>query len=272
MKGGVGKTTIAVNIAGALAKLRNKRVLLVDLDPQYNATQYLVDVERKPDFVNGKSPTVFDILSQGQVAIPDLLTGKPSPQSPGKDVKLSDVARTLFSKDSGRLDLIPGTIHLIRLELARWGIEHQLENFLHDISEAYDFVFVDCPPTFGVYLLSGFLACDHYVIPVKPDFLSVLGITLLEEVIRAYSKAYRKEAKPLGVVFTMVRKTREMDRVRDLITSTSAGKRYIFDHFLSYSTYAAEATRVNKMLFEYSKAWKNGQQIIEITDELLGLL
>jgi len=271
MKGGVGKTTIACNVASVLAKLRGRKVLLVDLDPQYNATQYLVNVDKHPEFVNGKEPTVYNIMTEGLELSSNVFNGSKAPEKPA--ITISQVARTLYKEGKGRLDLIPSTIHLIAVEMVRPpAIEHRLHNFIKKIRSAYDFILIDCPPTFSVYLQSGFLASDYYLVPVKPDPLSTLGIPLLEKVLSIYSRIYEKKMKPLGVVFTMVRRTNEMRDVMDAIKTTSAGKRYVFKNALSNSTYVAEASGHYKALFEYPKARKFGKQIIEITDELLTLV
>ena len=145
------------------------------------------------------------------------------------------------------------------------------QNFVHKIKNAYDFIIIDCPPTFSVFLLSGFLASEYYLVPLKPDPLSTLGIPLLERVIDFYSGNYEKKIEPLGVVFTMVRNTREMDNIMEGIKDTSAGKRYIFRSSLTMSTYVAEASRKNKALFEYQPSYRYGKEIKEITKEFLSL-
>lgn len=269
MKGGVGKTTLAVNLASALAKLEGYKVLLVDLDPQYNATQYLVNVESNRGWVDGSEPTVLNIMSGDKRLVKSVFDGKELP--PKKTINLVDVARSIYKGKEGKLDLIPGTLHLINLEKATRGAEHRLQNFIKRIKKAYDFIIIDCPPTFSVFLLSGFLASDYYLVPLKPDPLSTLGVPLLESVLEVYSEDFEKKIEPLGVVFIMVRNTNEMDNVMEGIRDTSVGKRYVFRNYLSMSTYVAEASRLNKALFEYGPANRYGEEIKAITKEFLGL-
>jgi chromosome partitioning protein len=271
MKGGVAKTTLAVNIAGAFAKLHDLNVLLIDLDPQYNATQYLVNLEEHPEYVEGDEPTVLDVM-YGEFETRSVLNGH---KVGGKEsVSLDDLTRTLYEnpKGKGKLDLIPSTLHLINAEGTGRGYEHNLQNFVKQIHEKYNYIFIDCPPTYSMFLLSGFLASDYYLVPLKPDPLSTLGISLLEKVLAAHSKTFSKTIEPIGVVFTMVRQTREMNNVMDTVKETSVGKRYIFRNSLSMATAVATASRQNKFLFEFNKAWKQGGEIQGIANELIGLL
>ncbi len=272
MKGGVGKTTLGVNIAGALAKLHDLNVMLIDLDPQYNATQYLVNLEEHPEYVEGNEPTALDIMC-GEFETRSVLNGQ---KLGGQETppSLDELTRTLYqnSEGKGRLDLIPSTLHLINVENTGRGTEHNLQNFVRTIQEGYDYILIDCPPTFSVFLLSGFLASDYYLVPLKPDPLSTLGISLMERVLAAHSKTYHKVIEPIGVVFTMVRQTNEMNNVMDTVKKTSAGKRYIFRNSLSNGTGVAEASRKNKFLFEYDRSAKQGFEISAITKELIDLL
>jgi chromosome partitioning protein len=271
MKGGVAKTTLAVNIAGAFAKLHDLDVLLIDLDPQYNATQYLVDLEEHPEYVEGDEPTVLDVMC-GEFETRSVLNGS---KVGGKDsVSIEDLTRTLYrnKKGRGKLDLIPSTLHLINAEGTGRGTEHNLQNFVKRVHEKYNYIFIDCPPTYSMFLLSGFLASDYYLVPLKPDPLSTLGISLLEKVLAAHSKTYQKVIEPIGVVFTMVRQTREMDNVMETVKKTSVGKRYIFKNSLSMGTAVAEASSRNKFLFEFDRASKQGDEIRRITRELIDLI
>jgi chromosome partitioning protein len=271
MKGGVGKTTIAVNIAYYLSMKKKNRVLVIDLDPQYNATQYLTDIDKNPQYVNGENPTVFDVMCPKGFSYESILNGKKKQIS--KLVQLKEVLLPLWKKGDTKLDLIPGTIHLINLEMAGRGVEHRLQNFVKKIKGAYDYILVDCPPTFSIFLLSGFLACDYYLVPVKPDPLSVLGVPLLESVIQYYSENYEKIIEPLGVVFTMVRDTRMMSEVIGGLKQTSAGARYIFESYSRNSTYYAEASEKHIPLFEhyYATYYGHAKDMEKMTEELISL-
>jgi chromosome partitioning protein len=271
MKGGVAKTTLAVNIAGALAKLHELNILLIDLDPQYNATQYLVDLDAHPEYVEGDEPTVLDVMCGG-FETRSVLNGQ---KIGAKDsVNIDKLTRTLYNNPNGKgkLDLIPSTLHLINAEGTGRGTEHNLQNFVSKIHEKYSYIFIDCPPTYSVFLLSGFLASDYYLVPLKPDPLSTLGISLLERVLAAHSKTFRKSIEPIGVVFTMVRQTNEMNNVMETVKETSVGKRYIFRNSLSMGTAVAEASRKNKFLFEFDRAKKQGDEIRSIARELIDLM
>lgn len=271
MKGGVAKTTLAVNIAGAFAKLHDLNVLLIDLDPQYNATQYLVDLDAHPEYVGGEEPTVLDVIC-GEFETRSVLNGH---KVGGKDsARIDELTRTVYNNPhgKGKLDLIPSTLHLINAEGTGRGQEHNLQNFVSNIHEKYNYIFIDCPPTYSIFLLSGFLASDYYLVPLKPDPLSTLGISLLEKVLAANSKTFRKSIEPIGVVFTMVRQTNEMSNVMETVKETSVGKRYIFRNSLSMGTAVAEASRMNKFLFEFDKAKKQGDEIRSISRELIDLI
>lgn len=270
MKGGVCKTTLAVNIAGAFAKIHDLTVLLIDLDPQYNATQYLVNLEKHPEYVEGEEPTILDVIC-GDFETHSVLNGQ---KVGGKDsVGIDDLTRTLYErKGGGKLDLIPSTLHLINAEGTGRGTEHNLQNFVKKTKEKYDYILIDCPPTYSMFLLSGFLASDYYLVPLKPDPLSTLGISLLEKVLAAHSKTYSKSIEPIGVVFTMVRITKEMANVMETVKQTSVGKRYIFRNSLSMGTAVAEASRKNSFLFEFERSRKQGEEIKKITRELIDLM
>ena len=273
MKGGVGKTTMAVNIAYYLSMKMEERVLVIDLDPQYNATQYMVDIKKHPEYVSGEKPTVFDIMTPIGFSYNSIIDGVKKIQVI-KSVQLDEVARTLWNGEGdSRLDLIPATIHLINLEMAGRGVEHRLQNFVKKIKDAYDYILVDCPPTFSIFLLSGILACDYYLVPVKPDPLSVLGVPLLESVIQYHSDNYGKTIKPLGIVFTMVRGTRMMSEVIGGLKETSVGARYIFENYTRNSTYYTEASERHIPLFKhhYAKYYGHAEDMENITKELLPL-
>lgn len=273
MKGGVGKTTMAVNIAYYLSMKMEERVLVIDLDPQYNATQYMVDIKKHPEYVSGEKPTVFDIMTPIGFSYNSIIDGVKKMQV-RKSVQLDEVARTLWSGEGdSRLDLIPATIHLINLEMAGRGVEHRLQNFVKKVKDAYDYILVDCPPTFSIFLLSGILACDYYLVPVKPDPLSVLGVPLLESVIQYHSDNYGKTIKPLGIVFTMVRGTRMMSQVIAGLKETSVGARYIFENHARNSTYYTEASERHIPLFKhyYAKYHGHAKDMESITKELLPL-
>jgi chromosome partitioning protein len=271
MKGGVGKTTMAVNIAYYLSMIKKSRVLVVDLDPQYNATQYMVDTDKNPQYVNGEKPTVFDVMSLKGFSYESIIDGKKKQVS--TSIELNDVARPLWREGNAKLDLIPGTIHLINLEMAGRGVEHRLQNFIQKIKNAYEYILVDCPPTFSVFLLSGILACDSYLVPVKPDPLSVLGVPLLESVIQYYSDTFGKVIEPKGIVFTMVRDTRMMANVIGGLKQTSSGSRYIFENYSRNCTYYAEASQQHIPLFKhyYATYYGHARDMENVTDELLRL-
>ena len=260
---------MAVNIAYCLSMKKKNRVLVIDLDPQYNATQYIVDTDKNPQYVNGEKPTVFDIMSLKGFNYQSIIDGKR--KQTVTTVELKDVALPIWSHENAKLDLIPGTIHLINLEMAGRGAEHRLQNFVQKIKNAYDYILVDCPPTFSIFLLSGILACDYYLIPVKPDPLSVLGVPLLESVIQYYSDTFGKTIEPKGIVFTMVRDTRMMSDVIGGLRKTSAGSRYIFENYSRSCTYYAEASQQHIPLFKhyYARYYGHAKDMDNITDELL---
>jgi len=201
MKGGVGKTTLSVNLAYILANFHNKKVLIVDIDPQFNATQYLVSQEAIIKHFD-KKKTILDIIMPQKEEKIDLVRKRRVAE---KKPQLSDyIINISLKQDGSRLDIIPSTVNLIEIENSPRGAEHHLKQFLKKYCKFYDIIIIDCPPTIGIHTLSAFLASAYYIIPLKPDYLSSLGLSLLEKALEKYKKADGHKLKPLGVVFTMV--------------------------------------------------------------------
>lgn len=200
MKGGVGKTTVALNVADYLARVHNKKVAVIDVDPQFNATQCLFTGEEYVKIINDGGDTVLDVFD------PDArkYASAVSSAAVRTDEKAPSEIR-LVSR--GMIWTLPGNIELYRLEMvAGEGREFALKRFLEESvgPEAFDFVIIDTPPTPSIWMTSALIASDYYLIPVKPDPLSMIGIDLLRSIIERRTKTYGLSLKCLGIFFTMV--------------------------------------------------------------------
>lgn len=265
MKGGVGKTTIATNLAGSLAKYYNKKILLIDNDPQFNATQSLVPIDDYLKFINDeKKCTVLDIYRDRQSTAPSLVTGKQKIDTPKPNLKNCIIRVKEYSK--GNVDLLPSTLQLMELDSPPLGTEQKLSIFVDEIKDAYDYIFIDCPPTLSLFTLSAFIAADGYIIPIKPDHLSALGIPLLERAIERYSIIARKKVKQIGIIFTLVKQHQTTESMMNNLRKS----RFCFDEILKQGINVARAVEKLKLLFEYdSTKILQGKQIREITDQLV---
>lgn len=265
MKGGVAKTTLSVNMAYALAKIKGKKVLLVDVDPQFNATQYLIGDAAYVEYIKKGGHTIHNLFFPIPEQKVTTVRKKQMGQSPAPTLK--DTTLNIYEMDDARLDLLPSSLKLLEAEMMPRGREASLRNFLHKTRNAYDFIFIDCPPTISVFTLSAYLASDEYLVPVKPDPLSTVGLPLLEKVMAEYNKNYGYDVKQIGIIPTMLRETALMrDTLADL---RSKRPKSVFINGFSYSTYIAEAVSQNKPLFDYKPAERYGEEIIRIVDEFL---
>lgn len=178
-KGGVGKTTTSVNLSAALGEL-NKRVLLIDLDPQASTTTSL-GINRSMLY-----SSIMDVFLN-QVRIEDSV------------IHLSDI----------NVDVIPATIELAHLEvkLNQEDREYALHNRLKEISKEYDYILIDCPPSLGLLTLNALYAADSVLIPVQCQFLAIDGLTQLLNTIRIVQKQQKVNNRHLkieGVLLTML--------------------------------------------------------------------
>src|SRR5258708_3825779 len=145
MKGGVGKTTLAVNVAYGLAYFHRKNVLIVDGDPQFNATQYLVSAHAYLKHLNDdKKGTLRDIFVPRRSGPISTVVGAAKPINKTK-MSLAACTCSIFSGGAGRgkLDLIPSTLQLIDIETSKRGTESKLKSYLQERATGYDYVIID---------------------------------------------------------------------------------------------------------------------------------
>lgn len=207
MKGGVGKTTVTVNLATCLAKDRAMRVLIVDLDTQINATLSLMP------------PLNFAQLRKENRTLKYLVNQviQPNPQS---SFSIHDIIQRNICKVNG-LDLLPGNIELYNDFLLaallysktnssqqdfekNWnGLENSLvRTILQPVISSYDWIFLDFPPGDNLLTRSGLIASHFYLIPTKPEPLSVVGMGILEGHIKKLKHHDRTKIELLGLVFS----------------------------------------------------------------------
>ncbi|MEO0488193.1 MAG: ParA family protein [Cyanobacteria bacterium P01_A01_bin.123] len=228
MKGGVGKTTLTVNLAACLAKNHQKRVLVVDLDTQISATLSLMS---PPDFAKRRKEkrTLRHLFNQ--VLYPDKYALRPKsevirPSIP--DAPSTAPAIVTYLGNVKGLDLLPGDIELYDEFLVSqlihektnalgsagdfeqtWNqLEHKLvRSILAPIMDDYDFIILDCAPGYNLLTRSGLLASDYYLLPARPEPLSVIGIQLLQRRIEQLRLNHKNDPgdsmELLGIIFTM---------------------------------------------------------------------
>jgi chromosome partitioning protein len=197
MKGGVGKTTVSVNLAAHLARDHGKRVLLIDLDPQTNASLSLMPEKAwsKWSDEHGTMADVFELTSKRKhdrepAKLKDCIVHDVAPEIPG-------------------LDLLPSHLRLTFLDLdlaARPGRERILSRKLDRVIEDYDVILCDCPPNLQTATQNALYASDAFLVPMQPDFLSSVGLSLLLDRLDYLKSELEFKIKCLGVVFSRVRR------------------------------------------------------------------
>ncbi len=174
-KGGVGKTTTTVNLATILAK-KGKKILLIDADPQGNATSGL-GVEKEVEF------STYDIL-----------------------VNETEMKETLQDTIIKNLKVCPSNINLAGAEVelvSMMSREQRLKEKLEEIKEKFDYIFIDCPPSLGLITLNSFTASDSVLIPVQCEYYALEGLGQLLNTINLVKKHLNKQIKIEGALLTM---------------------------------------------------------------------
>ena len=213
MKGGVGKTTVTVNLATCLAKNHGKKVLVLDLDSQISATLSLM------------SPMEFAKRRKQRKTFRYLIDEVINPY-PNAEYKIQDIIQGELCKLPG-LDLLPGDIDLYDEFVVSEMLHNQalalgeqdfetiwnrfervlIRDILKPVRDEYDFILLDCAPGYNLMTRSALATSDFYLLPAKPEPLSVVGIQLLERRIAKLKDSHEQEAKinikMLGIVFSM---------------------------------------------------------------------
>ena len=175
-KGGVGKTTTSVNLSASLGVLE-KKVLLIDSDPQANATSAL-GIE-----VNTGQQTIYEVLEQS-----------------------TDVNSAIIKTDSPNLDIIPSTINLVGAEIELVNHpdrEKMLLKQVNVLKNIYDFIIIDCPPSLGLITMNCLCASDSVLIPIQCEYFALEGLGQLMNTIRKIQNYHNTELSIEGLLLTM---------------------------------------------------------------------
>lgn len=239
-KGGTGKTTSAVNLGVYLAA-RGKRVLLVDMDPQANATSTLV----KPGSVN---TSIYHTLVGG-ILPEDVVT-----------------ATGLFSLDilPASPDLAGATVELVKAK----NREFRLHDVVSRIRQNYDFVLIDCPPSLGILTLNAIVAADSVVIPVQCEYYALEGLGYILNTLDMVRENLGKNVDVLGAVCTMYDKRNRLSRsVLKEVRRNFPG--HVFDAVIPRNIALAEAPGHGKTIYQFNPSSRGADAYRQLADEVI---
>ncbi|NQD87763.1 AAA family ATPase [Paenarthrobacter sp. CM16] len=222
LKGGVGKTTTTVGLAEFLATEFGKRVLVIDLDPQTNATTVLVGEDRWRE-LNSEGHTLVTLFNdalrdENEEARFDLRATLQRSVSPVAEVRGVDLLPS-------SLDLIDVQDRLASMSSGRFYSNNPtdlLRRAVKPILKDYDYVLIDCPPNLGIVTLNGLRISDGYIIPTIPDVLSTYGIPQIQSRVRAFADNLGEDIHELGIVITKYRSASTLHNttIRNLESAT----------------------------------------------------
>lgn len=197
MKGGVGKTTLSVGVADFLAHYKDEdfKVLLIDVDPQFNATQALLDSYYAGDYFTDVLPAQKTInkLFRPQVQFSEQYK---SPEPEEMIIELSE-----------KLHIVCGDLNLVLANKSNdYTYIKRLKRFIRDNSlrDIYDLIIIDCPPTLTIYTDSALMASDYYLIPNRIDRYSIIGISSLQKAINNLKGEEDIKLECLGLIYTIL--------------------------------------------------------------------
>lgn len=240
-KGGVGKTTTAVNLAAGLA-LAGHPTLLVDLDPQGNATTGL-GVDKA-----GLYPTVYHVLVSGE--------------APEKAILDTSVPN---------LKLLPSDIDLVGAEIELVGLdrrEQRLRSALSVVGAAYDYTIIDCPPSLGLLTINALVAADRVLVPLQCEFYALEGLTHLLKTVKLVRERLNPGLRVEGIVLTMFDgRTSLAQQIRDEVQRYFPGE--IFESVIPRNVRLTEAPSHGKPIMFHDLRSPGAVAYLELTREVL---
>ena len=240
-KGGVGKSTTAVNLSAALGE-RNKQVLLVDLDPQGNATSGLGIDKGQLEY------EVYDVLLQDadvmNCIVPDVVEG---------------------------VDVLPSTIDLAGAEVELVPLmarENRLRNAIGALRGRYDYIFIDCPPSLGLLTVNALVAADKLLIPIQCEFYALEGVTKLLESMKRVKSMLNPSLDIFGVVLTMFDSRTTLSKQVAEEVENFFGKA-VFKTRIPRTVKLSEAPSYGQPITIYDPSCKGALSYIELAEEAI---
>lgn len=241
-KGGVGKTTTAVNLAACLAS-KGRKVLMLDADPQGNATSGLGFDKRDI------KKCIYDTLIN--------------------DVMMKDV---LLHSDYENLDVIPATIQLAGAEIELVSVmnrEGRLKNALERVKHDYDYVLIDCPPSLGLLTINALTAANSVLVPIQCEFYALEGVSQLMNTIKLVQRNLNPALKLEGVLMTMFdQRTNLSNEVVGEVRKYFNTKMY--NTIIPRNVRLSEAPSHGQPVIVYDPKSKGAQVYMELAQEVLG--
>jgi chromosome partitioning protein len=240
-KGGVGKTTTAINLSAGLARA-GKRVLLIDIDPQGNSSITFLSQD-----TIGYS--VYDLLTENNIQSADVIY-----KSPVKG-----------------LDIIPSRINLAKFEsklIGEFDAPFRLKDRLDSISKDYDYIIIDTPPTLGLITVNALVASNFVIIPIQPSYFALEGTDDLLETIEKIKARPNPNLQVLGVLITLLDKRTTLGKdINDQIKQVFGEK--VFTTVISKSVRLEESPAYKEAIFSFAPNSSGATEYAHLCEEVL---